>query len=1155
MAKKNLLLVDADSKSLRMLEVSLRKSGFSVTTAISAADARDKVKLSQPDLIITDTKLPGDENGFELVANLKAAPETQNVPIIFLSSENKLEQKVTGLELGVEDYLTKPIYIREVLTRVRVLLEKREKVQLERRERSATFAGSLGEMGLVDLMQTVEIGRKTGRLFIETRGQKGSISFREGKVADAHCARLSGERAFYRMLVWNEGVFSMEFGAHDEPDVIELSTQGLLMEGMRRVDEWGRLLEQLPPLDRVFEIDYGELVERLAEIPDEINGILRLFDGRRTLLDVVDESDFGDLEALEIASKLYFEGLIFDVTDRPADEPAPQQVAKIEAWLGGPEDGDDDEEIDDTAVLEGARLEPTQPPGFVDAVSAPPAELSTLPSLSTDNGSQVQVPVPAPPPMQHITQVPMTSIAPGMSGVPVPPAMPSTGMPGASRNPSTPPRLAELTPEGDIVRPPHEDVAAPTTLSSVPSSANASMPPASLPSIPPPRTISEISRVPGFLTATMQPQQNAPPPRPPPQSSAPRPLPSLDPEVLQPRAVIQRAAVGATAWSSLPKSASNGEDGWEDIVAPSADDIDDLGLSDEQGKRGPRVEGGAPRAPSEDLAAQISAALPPELASEATSSFDDEPISADRLMKDPAAQTPTPSARGRSEVLPDVTPPSRPLDLRDLPRTATPMVSSPMATALGLGLGEQGMSDVAGVGDGLAPTMSNAPVTMPDSPAVRASTSAPPTVINPVQAGTPLGPDVFTAVPATLSGASTSSDVAANASDASDAANTIDELPSNVVALPGRRSSSLPAASVAPGTDVDAHAPDAAENAFFSKPETTPVDRLRPPRPPPATDVRDASDIAALAAANDSAANASGASADASADSVSPAATQRAHEKARELGDRIHTVRTAVDIDPAPSRFSPPMMAAAALTIVGGVLLGVFIAGSFKGDDAVDGGIAASAVDAGSNAVALLDDAGARTVDAGATVALIVDAGTKAPRVVDAGTKVVIAPREKPDAGTNVASLVDAGTKIVVAPREKPDAGPAVVVSNNDDPEAQYVSRLKAADAASKRGEFAKSVREYKAALVMKPNSFAAHVGLGNAYYELDTNDAALTHLEKARALSPREAQVYVLLGAVYQTLGRKDDAVTAYRKYLELAPEGKFARDVKGILKGLGIN
>jgi protein O-mannosyl-transferase len=106
----------------------------------------------------------------------------------------------------------------------------------------------------------------------------------------------------------------------------------------------------------------------------------------------------------------------------------------------------------------------------------------------------------------------------------------------------------------------------------------------------------------------------------------------------------------------------------------------------------------------------------------------------------------------------------------------------------------------------------------------------------------------------------------------------------------------------------------------------------------------------------------------------------------------------------------------------------------------------------------------------------------------------------------------------------------------------------------ARAGNFAKSVKEYKAALVIKPSSLVAHLGLGNAYYELDTNDAALVHLEKARAIAPRDAQVHLLLGAVYQSSGRKEDAITAYKRYLEIAPEGKYARDVKGILKGLGV-
>ncbi|HEY5956940.1 MAG TPA: hypothetical protein VIV60_10325, partial [Polyangiaceae bacterium] len=93
-------------------------------------------------------------------------------------------------------------------------------------------------------------------------------------------------------------------------DIIPTSTQGLLMEGMRRVDEWGRMLEQLPPLATIFDVDHQQLLERLGEIPDELNGILRLFDGGRTLADVVDDSPFEDLSTLSNISKLYFEGIL-----------------------------------------------------------------------------------------------------------------------------------------------------------------------------------------------------------------------------------------------------------------------------------------------------------------------------------------------------------------------------------------------------------------------------------------------------------------------------------------------------------------------------------------------------------------------------------------------------------------------------------------------------------------------------------------------------------------------------------------------------------------------------------------------------------------------------------------------------------------------------
>ena len=320
MPKQHLLLVDGDPKSLRVMEVSLKKAGFSVTTAVNGRDALDKCQISPPDLILSDTKMP-EMDGFELCRRLKDDERFRGTPFIFLTGQKSVEYKVKGLELGVEDYLTKPIYIKEIVTRVKILLQKREKERLERKDQKASFAGSLSDMGVVDLVQTLEMGKKNGALHIRGRnGQSAVVWFREGKILDCEVGHLTGENAFYRLLNWQEGEFAIEFKPVDREERIAASTQGLLMEGMRRIDEWGRIIEQLPPLDQVFEIEYGLLADRLAEIPDDVNGLLRLIDGRRTLQDVIEEADYDDLAAAGIISKLFFEGIIRQ-HERPAFTP------------------------------------------------------------------------------------------------------------------------------------------------------------------------------------------------------------------------------------------------------------------------------------------------------------------------------------------------------------------------------------------------------------------------------------------------------------------------------------------------------------------------------------------------------------------------------------------------------------------------------------------------------------------------------------------------------------------------------------------------------------------------------------------------------------------------------------------------------------------
>ena len=325
MAKKSLLLVDADPRSLRVLEVSLRKAGYSVATCGDAGEALEMVELSTPDLILSDTRLPG-VNGFQLVEELRRQVGHDKVPFMFLSSDASVESKVRGLELGVEDYLTKPIYIKEIITRINLTLQRQEREGLARRTSvsKTRFTGSLGDMGLVDLLQTIDISRKSGVLELTSGHQRGTITFRDGQPLDSELGVLVGEPAIYRLLLWNEGEFEIDFRPVRVEQRIRSSTQAILMEGMRRVDEWGRLLEQIPSLDNVFEVSEDELVERLAEIPDEINGILRHIDGRRSLIEVVDAAAQDDLETLTAITKLYFEGIIYPTgrtaSDRIEDE-------------------------------------------------------------------------------------------------------------------------------------------------------------------------------------------------------------------------------------------------------------------------------------------------------------------------------------------------------------------------------------------------------------------------------------------------------------------------------------------------------------------------------------------------------------------------------------------------------------------------------------------------------------------------------------------------------------------------------------------------------------------------------------------------------------------------------------------------------------------
>jgi DNA-binding response OmpR family regulator len=337
MAKQQILLVDADTSSARLLEVSLRGAGFNIATASSAEDALGKLEHGTPDLILTEARLPGVD-GFSFVRALRARPDLAETPVVFLTEQGALEDKLRGLELGVDDYLAKPIMVREVVTRVQLLLaRKKQQRTLTEPQARTRFSGSLEDVAVVDVLQTVAISGKSGVASVKRGEREALLYFDRGQIIDAEVGDLRGEEAVYRTITWATGTFDVEFRPVERERVIEVSHQGLLMEGLRRVDELGRLAEQLPPETAVVDVDHDALASRLNEIPDELNGILRLIDGKRTLLDLIDASPFDDLSTLTVLSKFYFEGLLLSVNPEPVEwAPGSRPMAHVALGSGPP---------------------------------------------------------------------------------------------------------------------------------------------------------------------------------------------------------------------------------------------------------------------------------------------------------------------------------------------------------------------------------------------------------------------------------------------------------------------------------------------------------------------------------------------------------------------------------------------------------------------------------------------------------------------------------------------------------------------------------------------------------------------------------------------------------------------------------------------------
>ena len=203
-APKHILIVDDEADLVELVSYNLKKEGFTVDSASGGETALTKMRKDKYDLVILDLMLPGIQ-GIELCRILRNDPKTAGLPIIMLTAKGEEVDRILGLEMGADDYITKPFSPRELVARVRAVLRRStekpltEKIlkigelEIDRERYTVSIKGKPIKLSATEFKLLLFLTERKGKVF--SRGQLLDAIWRdeafvEPRTVDVHIRRL-----------------------------------------------------------------------------------------------------------------------------------------------------------------------------------------------------------------------------------------------------------------------------------------------------------------------------------------------------------------------------------------------------------------------------------------------------------------------------------------------------------------------------------------------------------------------------------------------------------------------------------------------------------------------------------------------------------------------------------------------------------------------------------------------------------------------------------------------------------------------------------------------------------------------------------------------------------------------------------------------------
>ena len=294
---KNILLVSGGNL-FDDLVAPLRQGGFTVDHGEDGAKALERALHTTPDLLILDTAVPvlGSAQFVHILRNNR---RTADVMIFFVGQEG---EDIPGFRQSSDRFIPKPFNTEQLLVEIRSLYSKKKR-KAELGKSKKEVEGDLQQISLSDLLQVFSMNHKDGVLAVTSGRLKGYIFVLGGDVINSRINQIEGSKAFFRMLLWEQGKFRFTPGQPQTEVRISMPTDQLLMEGMRQNDEMRAQMSSFPAADTL--IDQVTSADQLPEglRPATLDIISSLLTHPK-VLDIVENSPLPDYEVLQILRTL-----------------------------------------------------------------------------------------------------------------------------------------------------------------------------------------------------------------------------------------------------------------------------------------------------------------------------------------------------------------------------------------------------------------------------------------------------------------------------------------------------------------------------------------------------------------------------------------------------------------------------------------------------------------------------------------------------------------------------------------------------------------------------------------------------------------------------------------------------------------------------------